>query len=174
MNGNCHLLFGTSVSIASAVNLPLIAEYLPNIQATPEMTALIVLGGIVGCLLPDMDNPSSYVGKLCVPISRWIGNIHKLQGKADWQHRGILHDGAIYLGGLLFSYFCFTPLLGLFLGGVTHCLLDMFNPSGIPFLFGIKRLRLGKIASGSSEAVMFTTVCTLAVIAAGVAGKIMI
>ena len=168
MNGTCHLAFGTAVGTALALNLGAITPLLPNITNSKEMGTLLILGGIVGSLLPDIDNPSSYVGKLCAPVSRIFGKVHKLKGKEEWQHRGIMHDGAIYLAGLILSYFYFTPLIGLFLGCLSHLFLDMFNPAGISFMFSVKHLRLGKIKSGEKGAVIFTALCTAFVLIAGI------
>lgn len=168
MNGTCHLTFGTTVGAMAALNLYNISQSFPNIPFSSEMGTLIVLGSVIGSVLPDIDNPTSYVGKLCSPVSRLFGKIHKIQGKEEWQHRGIMHDGAIYLAGLVLSYLYFTPLIGLFLGGLTHLLLDMFNPAGIPFLFGVKHFHLGKIRSNEKGAVIFTGICTLVVLVTGI------
>lgn len=168
MKGSCHLAFGTSVGIAAAVNLDLITNTFPSIQVSEEMKALFVLGGIVGSLLPDIDAPQSYVGKLCPHISGIFGKIHKVQHKEEWQHRGIMHDGSIYIAGLILSYLHFPALIGLLLGCLTHIFLDMFNPMGVPFLFGLKRLRLAKIKSSDKEAVVLSYIFTGAVLLFGV------
>ena len=168
MNGTCHLTFGTAVGSMVALNLNAVTSVLPNIHNSAEMGTLFVLGGIIGSLLPDIDNPTSYIGKLCSPVSKMFGKVHKIQGKEEWQHRGIMHDGAIYLAGLILSYLYFTPLVGLFLGALTHLFLDMFNPAGIPFLFGVKHFHMGKIKSGEKGAVIFTGMCTAIAFAAGI------
>ncbi|MBR0540584.1 MAG: metal-dependent hydrolase [Clostridia bacterium] len=171
MNGTCHLAFGTAVGVTAAVNLDLITDAFPNIAFSSEMGTLFVLGGIIGSLIPDIDAPQSYVGKLCSPISRLFGKIHSLQGKEEWQHRGIMHDAIIYIVGLILSYLYFTPLVGLFLGSLTHVFLDMFNPMGIPFLFGVKRLRIAKIRSSDKKATVLTAICTALVLTVGVGGR---
>ena len=167
MNGTCHLTFGIAVGTVIALNLSVVSHLFPNIHNSVETGTLFVLGGIVGSLFPDIDNPSSYVGKLCSPVSRMFGRVHRMQGKEEWQHRGIMHDGAVYLTGLLLSYFCFAPLVGLFLGGLTHLFLDMFNPAGIPFMFGVKHFHMGKIKSNEKGAVLFTGICTMIVLMLG-------
>jgi len=174
LNGTCHLAFGTAVGTAVVVNLNFVNQYFPNIPLTAEMGTLLVLGSIVGSLLPDVDNPTSYVGKLCYPISFVIGKIYKLQGKEEWQHRGILHDGAVYLAGLILSYFYFSPLVGLFLGCLTHIFLDMFNPAGVPFLLGVRRIKLGKFKSGEKGSKIFTAVCISVVLLAGTVCKVLV
>ena len=97
MNGTCHLAFGTAVGTVAVLNLDRISSVFPNIANSSEMGTLLILGGIVGSLLPDIDAPQSYVGKLCFPVSRVFGRLRKMQGKEEWQHRGIMHDAAIYI-----------------------------------------------------------------------------
>lgn len=173
MNGNCHFLFGAACGSMLALNTDKLAEILPYITDTPETSALFVFGGLTGGILPNIDNPSSYIGKLSVPVSTAIGKIQKMSGKTDSRHRGFFHDPTIYLTGLVLSYLHYTQLLGLFTGCLTHIFLDMFNPSGVPFLFGVKRLRLAKISSGSRESIILTWLCTAVVIVLGISLKLL-
>lgn len=92
MNGNCHFMFGTAVGLSIAFNLNSITEYLPEIPDTPEMRTLFVLGGIIGGILPDIDCPNSYIGKMAVPVSTLIGAVQKKSGKSKYRHRGLFHD----------------------------------------------------------------------------------
>ena len=158
MNGNCHFIFGASVGAAGVMTLEVLHAYLPNIQTTPEAATLLILGGLLGSVFPDIDNPTSYFGKLTAPVSKWIGKVGKAFGKSGAHHRGIFHDGAIYIAGLLLSYRFFPPLIGFFAGCLSHIYLDLFNPSGVPFLLGVKHLHLGKIESGSKASIFFTWV----------------
>lgn len=156
MNGNCHFVFGAAVGTALAFNTDVINSVLPNIANTPETATLFVLGGLLGGIFPDIDNPTSYMGKLSSPVSRWIGRVSALFGKEGAHHRGIFHDGDIYILGLILSYFYFPPLIGFFVGCLSHTYLDLFNPAGIPFLFGLKHFHLGNIESGSKASIIFT------------------
>ena len=167
MNGNCHFIFGASVGTAIAMNLDTIAVSMPNITNSPEMATLFVLGGLVGGIFPDIDNPVSYMGKLTVPISTWIGALGELFGKTGAMHRGILHDFFIYIILLTGAYFLCPSLCGFFMGCMSHLFLDMFNPRGVPFLFGAVHLRLGKIKSGSTASVIFTWLCVILTLTAG-------
>lgn len=173
MNGNCHLMFGTAVGFSIAVNLNIISEYLPNIPDTPEMQMLFVLGGMTGGILPDIDCPNSYIGKLTVPVSTLIRTVQKKSGKTDYKHRGLFHDPTVYLFGLYLSYNNYPALAGLFTGCLTHILLDLFNPAGVPFLFGTKHLRIAKFKSGSRESIVFTWIITAIVLITGFAIKIL-
>lgn len=173
MNGNCHFLFGLACGSMLALNTDKLSEILPNVTDTPETAMLFVLGGLTGGILPDIDNPSSHIGKLSVPVSTIIGKIQKMSRKTDGRHRGIFHNPTVYIMGLVLSYLYFSSLIGLFTGCLTHIFLDMFNPSGVPFLFGAKRLRLARIPSGSRESIILTRLFTAVVTVAGTALKLM-
>lgn len=157
-----------------AINADKIETVLPNISASSSTVTLLVLGGLIGGILPDIDNQGSYIGKLTAPLSTFIGSIQKVFGRTDSRHRGLLHDPIVYIIGLVLSYLYFTPLVGLFIGCLTHIFLDLFNPSGVPFLFGVKHLRLAKLNSGSKESIVFTWVFTAAVVVVGAVIKLLI
>lgn len=171
MNGNCHFVFGAAVGTSVMLNTSYIAELLPNIIISPETSTLFILGGLLGGIFPDIDNPISYVGKLTAPVSTVIGKIGAIMGKSGKNHRGILHDPAVYIAGLVLAYLYFTPLVGFFIGCLSHTFLDLFNPSGVPFLFGAFRLRLAKIPSGSAAGIIFTWVSVALVLFMGIGIK---
>lgn len=156
MNGNCHFIFGAALGTAFAMNTDKLEAVLPNLTNSPETATLFVLGGLIGGIFPDIDNPISYIGKLTVPVSTVIGKFGELAGKTGSNHRGILHEPLVYLMGLVLSYMFCPPLVGLFLGCISHLYLDMFTPAGIPVFFGAKHLRIAKIKSGSQSSVTFT------------------
>ncbi len=169
MNGNCHFVFGASLGTAIALNLDKIAPALPHIRNDSEAMTLFILGGLMGGIFPDIDNPTSHMGQLSAPVSTWIGKIGELFGKTGSHHRGILHDPIVYLLGLGWAYACCPSLVGFFVGCMSHLFLDMFNPAGIPFLFGVKHLHLGKIRSGSTMSIFFTWICVFIVLLVGLA-----
>lgn len=155
MNGNCHFIYGATIGSMVALNIDKISTVLPHITNTSETATLFVLGGLIGGIFPDIDNPSSYMGKLSAPVSTVIGTINKKLGKVGANHRGILHDPIIYIIGLILSYIFLPALIGLFVGCISHLFLDMFNPKGIPFCF-VKKVSIGKFDSGSTSSVIFT------------------
>ena len=157
MNGNCHFIYGATIGSMVALNIDKISTVLPHITNTSETATLFVLGGLIGGIFPDIDNPSSYMGKLSAPVSTVIGTINKKLGKVGANHRGILHDPIIYIIGLILSYIFLPALIGLFVGCISHLFLDMFNPKGIPFCF-VKKVSIGKFDSGSISSVIFTWV----------------
>lgn len=158
MNGNCHFVYGATVGGICVANLTNISNMLPHVTNTPETATLFVLGSLLGGIFPDIDNPSSHMGRLSAPVSTVIGKINELLGKKGSNHRGILHDPITYLAGLVLAYFFFPPLIGFFIGCLSHLFLDMFNPKGIPFLF-VKKIHLGNIVSGEPASIVFTWAC---------------
>lgn len=171
MNGNCHFIYGASVGASLTLNLDAIAVYMPNITNTPETATLFVLGGIMGGIFPDIDNPTSFMGKLSVPLSTFIATIGGFMGKKGKFHRGILHDPLMYAVGLVACYFFFPPLVGFFLGCLSHLFLDMFNPVGVPFMLGARHLHIAKIKSGSRESILLTWVLVGLTLMAGIVLK---
>ena len=166
MNGNCHFVFGAAVGSMVALNMNTLSTILPNITVSSETATLFVLGGLVGGIFPDIDNPSSHMGKLSAPLSTAIGFINKLLGKVGANHRGILHDPTVYIVGLILSYIFCPALVGFFVGCMSHIFLDMFNPKGVPCIL-FKRISLGNINSGSTASIIFTGFCIAIVVAIG-------
>ena len=171
MNGNCHFVYGAAVGSMLALNIATVSNAIPNITNTPETATLFVLGGVLGGIFPDIDNPSSHMGSLSAPVSTIFGKINEKLGKVGSNHRGILHDPTVYIAGLILSYLFFTPLIGFFIGCLSHLFLDMFNPKGIPF-FLFKKVRLGNFKSGEIGSTIFTWVCIFICITIGVIGKV--
>lgn len=170
MDGNCHFLVGVTTTGMIALNLNSISTYLPLVcvESISTTATLLLLGGLIGSIFPDIDNPKSHMGKLSAPVSTVIGKIGEAFGKKNENHRGVFHDAGLYLVGLLLSYFYFPPLLGFFIGCVTHVFLDAFNPSGVPFLFGAKYIHLGRIYSGSKAGIVFTRILSISIFVIGI------
>lgn len=169
MNGNLHFVFAGACTSMVALNLDKITALGLNIEANAATATLIIMGGLIGGIFPDIDNPKSHMGQLSKPVSTIIGKISGFIGKKGCMHRGICHDFSLYLAGLIWSYFCFPPMMGFFLGALSHLLLDAFNPMGVPVLFGASTLHLGRIYAGSKAASLFVWAATFFVIGIGVA-----
>lgn len=117
--------------------------------AQPNNIAELSVGlfcGAVGGLLPDIDHESSKITKKLGPIGYIISRC--------CSHRGITHTLAlwVFLFGLIAT--CF-PVLGfycgcLFLGCVSHLVLDAMTPSGVPLLWPMKQNKISfmKIKTG--------------------------
>ena len=157
MTGNCHLLFGTAVGAAVCMGL----------KADPAECVTIMSTCIIGSVFPDIDNPTSHVGGLTVPFSTVIGKISEAFGKTGARHRGIFHDLLVYLVGLYFAFRYFNPVFGFFIGALSHLFLDMFNPSGVPFLFGLLKVRLARVVSGSTAGTILSVLLSVMAVGTG-------
>lgn len=165
MYGNSHILHAVTLSGMTALNADrvcLLADSVKIGNLTPvslssiprgDIAVMFILGGIVGGLFPDIDNPTSHTGRLTSPVSNWLGKLSDYMGTERYHHRGLLHDPFIYITGLILSFFFLPALMGFFIGGISHTLmLDAFNPLGVPWFFGKRRLKLGNIPAGSKKA----------------------
>lgn len=168
MNGNLHFVFAGACSSMVALNLDKITALGLNIDCNSATVTLLIMGGLIGGVFPDIDNPKSHMGQLSKPVSTVIGKISAAMGKKNEFHRGLCHDLALYTLGIILSYFYFPPLIGFFLGALSHLFLDAFNPMGVPVLLGAYILRLGRIYAKSKSATFFVWCTTLLVTAIGV------
>src|SRR3990170_2483289 len=95
------------------------------------LTPAVALFACLGALLPDIDTPTSIIGKACLPLSRFL--------ERRFGHRTLTHS---FLGLALFP----LPLLPLGfldrqwplafgLGYLSHLLVDCANKSGTPLFY---------------------------------------
>ena len=132
MTGRTHATIGVSEAMAIALLSP---------QVPPVLLGALVVGSV----LPDLDVAGSF-----------ISNKTKINLSFLW-HRKILHSlvGALLLSLpflLLKSYIgVFSVYLteGLFLGCITHLVLDSFTVSGIAWFYPFSKKKLkGRIKTG--------------------------
>jgi inner membrane protein len=127
-----HIAFGA----ASAL---LAAEWL-NVPA--PQTVLMLAGGVLGSMLPDIDHPGSAFGRRVLPISMVLA--------AVFGHRGITHSlmavavmsfAAWYaLHGLDWHPGYSVPVVvGVAVGYLSHLAGDWMTNSGVPLLWPSKR-----------------------------------
>src|SRR3972149_634938 len=119
MQAPTHAAFGLVFTILAGTVL--------GILLTPAVAAFACLGA----LLPDIDTPTSIIGKACLPLSRFL--------ERRFGHRTLTHS---FLGLALFTL---GPLprqwpLAFGLGYLSHLLVDCANKSGTP-LFWPSQLR---------------------------------
>lgn len=137
MTHKTHVAFSTN-----ALLIPTIGYlYLANKSIDMSLFNPILAGVVIGSLLPDIDEPQSYIGKRTIGISNTI--------KAIFGHRGATHYLIAPLSILLIAIFVYihNPIYGLFAFGLSygylfHLLGDMFTISGIRrfyFPFGKKK-----------------------------------
>lgn len=124
MTGRSHLLFGIGTGVVAVMSTPALSVlHLPLIG--------------VASLLPDVDSPTSMLGKKV-----------KLLGKI-FTHRGFLHTP------LFLALFFLITNPGIrwscVIGIASHLFLDMFNRGGIMLLypFGNKKFRLASLKCGA-------------------------
>lgn len=121
---------------------------------TTEPSAIVVSG--VSALLPDIDIPTSKVGRAS-PIISTIINI-------AFGHRGLFHS--LLAAGFIFLLILkFFPAYSLYclIGYLSHLLLDCLTPAGVPLLWPISyRFRVPIIKTGSvMELILFVCIATL-------------
>lgn len=119
------------------------------------LTPAEFLWAAVGALLPDIDTPTSLIGKVCPPLSQAL--------ERQWGHREVTHS----LAAALMLALAMMPLgwwigypgwaIALVVGYGSHLLLDAATKSGVPLFYpstmravipGKESLR---IASGSRQ-----------------------
>lgn len=112
--------FKTHLLTSLTVSLPILSQV--NI-----LNSASIAGLCVGTLLPDVDEPNSYIGRKTIFLSSII--------KTLFRHRGITHSlFSITILGICL-YFFFSPfLLGLTLGYALHIIEDSFSVSGVRWL----------------------------------------
>lgn len=135
MTGKTHMLFGLCIGITTSAIL--LKE--PYTISKLELSGGIIIGSVLGSLLPDFDEPNSTIGRRCKPLSHLINAI--------FGHRGITHAPIIHIiliNFLMLSSQFFSNnikllgisfIIGLFLGGISHLILDSATVMGIPLLY---------------------------------------
>ena len=121
------------------------------------LSFVLLIGAFIGSLLPDIDHRGSTISKKFKKTSKAV---NKLFG-----HRGIMHCPLIYLlfffilteFGVFFDNFSKSMyenfVFGLFLGCISHLVLDFITVEGIPILYPIskKKFHLMKFKTGKNE-----------------------
>ena len=135
MTGKTHMLAGVVVGTLCATSY----------NASASHASLIVGASILGSLLPDIDHFGSTAGRRALAVS--------IPVRIFFGHRTITHS-LLFAGLALVGGSYLLPSLpgiawGLFLGVLSHLVLDSLNPSGVPFLYPWpKRFNLASIKTG--------------------------
>ncbi|MGB9859485.1 MAG: metal-dependent hydrolase [Moorellaceae bacterium] len=125
----------------------------------------VVLASAVGALLPDIDQPRSYMGRK-VPVSY---GAYLVAG-----HRGIFHSLIGAVGAALLALAAlhkWAPVysslwLPLAAGYLSHLVLDSLNPSGVPWLWPLEiRVSIPLVRTGSMWEKLFVELPLYVVIA---------
>ena len=115
----------------------------------------------LGALLPDIDEPHSTIGRK-IPGSFLF--------KFLFGHRGFFHSllaaGLFYLALFLVADHAVAQLMAA--GYISHLLLDALTPSGVPFLYPIKkRYSLDLIKTGGIREYAFLFAMVVILLAIG-------
>lgn len=100
-------------------------------------TGIFLGGAIAGSLFPDIDHKNSFIGKKTKGVSKAI---NKIAG-----HRKLFHAPLIYLFlystsiGMLTDKLILTGVKGLFLGVLSHLILDSFTIGGLPWFYPLSK-----------------------------------
>lgn len=120
------------------------------IQPTTLSEIITLYGGtVIGSLLPDIDHPESKINKYN-PFDFIIGSVVN--------HRGVTHSiiglATTLLIGAIMALICGLKLwfmFGIGIGYLSHLILDMMTPSGVPLFYPRKnRYNICKISTGSN------------------------
>lgn len=108
----------------------LLTEFIfTSLGVEPNTTTLAL--SAIGALLPDMDTPKSALGRI-FPFSKII--------EEKYGHRQVTHSWIFIAISLVFfiPFIFFLGLLrylGIIIGIISHIMIDMANPSGVPFFY---------------------------------------
>lgn len=112
-------------------------------------TGIFIGGALLGSVLPDIDHRNSYIGKKVKTASKAI---NKLAG-----HRKLFHAPLAYLLlysvalGMVKDNLILIGINGLFLGILSHLILDSFTLGGLPWFYPLskKKFSIGNIKTNS-------------------------
>ena len=108
----------------------LLAEFVFTSLGIEPLTSVLALAGIAS-LLPDIDTPKASLGRI-FPWAPWIEH--------RFGHRQITHSWIF----IVFSLIIFSPVAifsgllrfaGIIIGVISHIMIDMANPSGVPLFY---------------------------------------
>ncbi|MBA2875933.1 metal-dependent hydrolase [Thermaerobacillus caldiproteolyticus] len=121
-------------------------------QTPLSFTASYTAGIVIGSLLPDIDEPNSYVGRRSFGVSGKV--------KEAFGHRGMTHSLLVWAVIALVVTFESSSLfsIGFVLGYLFHIMEDFFSVQGVPLLwpFQTKRYKIPLYRTGSfSETMIF-------------------
>jgi inner membrane protein len=133
-----HLKRGTMLwrtHVCAGVNTLWLFQPVPGVL-TPETFPLLSVLAAFGALLPDLDASASKINSLSLGDIRPFAPFSVIAHHA-FGHRGFLHSpGALFLLALLLLPFAFrwglAPPLAVWMGYLSHLLLDACTPVGLP------------------------------------------
>lgn len=144
----------THIAAGSASAL-LAADWL---DAPAPQTVLMLAGGVLGGMLPDIDHPGSAFGRRVLPISMTLA--------AVFGHRGITHSLLAVVGMSALAWYSLhhldwhpgysVPLVvGIAVGYLSHLVGDWMTNSGVPLLWPSKRRFVSPIRIFTGDAIEY-------------------
>lgn len=129
-----HLAFGLLVGLVALnyINLTYVDKFI--------FVSLVIFAS----MLPDLDHPDSKLSNKIPVIPKIISMVSK--------HRGIFHSifFALLLSGAVYYFFGFSYGIALFIGYMSHLIIDGLTKQGINFLHPIGRLHMaGFVETGT-------------------------
>lgn len=97
----------------------------------------------ISALLPDIDSPESKLGRIFWPASKLF--------QLTLGHRGVFHSlASTALLCLFLQVFLPAYAIPITIGYLSHIVLDLFNPAGVPLLWPVpKHFSIPLIQTGS-------------------------
>ena len=148
MTGKTHITGGIAASLAFA-------------QVTHYDPVILLVGGTIGALLPDICHAGSKIGRMLPALSKIIGTV--------FGHRTFTHS-LLFLVLMAMLLNSFVPnegiTAGILVGMASHYLLDMATKNGIKLFFPFKwtvRLPITATTGGTVEYLVFAALSVLAV-----------
>ncbi|TQR18250.1 metal-dependent hydrolase [Psychrobacillus soli] len=148
MTGKTHIIGGITASLAFA-------------QTANYEAILLVGGGVVGALIPDICHGGSKIGRKLPLLSKIISTI--------FGHRSFTHSLLfLFLMGILLNSFVTNESIvaGILVGMASHYILDMATKNGIKLLYPFKvrvRFPITTKTGGAVEDVVFAALSLLTV-----------
>lgn len=145
MTGKTHLYTGGFIGGASII------LFTSTGWVTPESCMFFLIGTLIGSIAPDIDHSHS-------TISKKLGVIPGIIVQYFFGHRGIVHSIAFGAGISMVPTIIVPSFgIGLFIGWLSHLLLDMFTPSGVAILWPYRRDRYAILPELTSRVRKHTT-----------------
>ncbi|MER2261169.1 MAG: metal-dependent hydrolase [Psychrobacillus sp.] len=148
MTGNTHIIGGLAASLAIS-------------QMTDYDPVLLVVGGVVGAIIPDICHGGSMIGRRFPLISKIINKV--------FGHRSFTHSLLfILLLVALMNYFSWNKsiMMGVSVGVASHLLLDMATKNGVKLFFPLPvtvRFPITTRTGGTVESIVFGILSVLTV-----------
>lgn len=146
MNKPTHVMGGIALGVGIGV---------ASSTSSIPLFGVLLAGTSIGAILPDIDKKNTSVSHKA-PFISFITRLFTT-------HRGFTHSllALAIFGSILYPVTQFGNLVrylyyGLIIGYLSHLILDMLNPEGIPLFFPIKfKISFAKIRTGGKMESLF-------------------